>query len=79
MPFLYKLHYTLHIPMTDGGLDVGMLVMGAIAVVWMLDAFIALYISFPSRKVWKPALQSRTNAVACGGRYTRVGTRNAPR
>ncbi|MET0282972.1 MAG: PepSY-associated TM helix domain-containing protein [Polyangiales bacterium] len=58
MPFLYKLHYTLHLPMS-GTLDFGMLVMGIIAIVWFLDAFIALYISFPSRKVWKKSFAFR--------------------
>ncbi len=58
MPFLYKLHYTLHLPQA-GTLDVGMLVMGIVAVVWFLDAFIALYISFPSRKVWKKSFAFR--------------------
>jgi uncharacterized iron-regulated membrane protein len=58
LPFLYKLHYTLHIP--DGfGLELGMLFMGVIAVVWVIDSFIALWISFPSRRVWQKSFAFR--------------------
>lgn len=58
LPFLYRLHYTLQLPLT-GGVDIGTLVMGVVAVVWLLDAFVALYISFPSRKVWKKSFAFR--------------------
>lgn len=58
MPFLYKLHYSLHIP--DAGLlPIGMWFMGAVALVWLLDTFIALWISFPNRKVWKKSFAFR--------------------
>ncbi|MET0391169.1 MAG: PepSY-associated TM helix domain-containing protein [Polyangiales bacterium] len=61
LPFLYKLHYTMHIP---DGFDIqwGMWFMGIVAIVWVLDCFIALYISFPSRKVWRKSLQFRWRA-----------------
>ncbi|MBN9127539.1 MAG: PepSY domain-containing protein, partial [Nitrosospira sp.] len=46
IPFLYKLHYSMHIP--DGfGIELGILFMGILAIVWALDCFIALWISFP--------------------------------
>lgn len=58
LPFLYKLHYTMHIP--DGfGLELGLLFMGVIAVVWVIDSFVALWISFPSRRVWKKSFAFR--------------------
>ncbi|MDQ8037187.1 MAG: PepSY-associated TM helix domain-containing protein [Pedobacter sp.] len=58
LPFLYKLHYTMHIP--DGfGLELGMIFMGIIAVVWVIDSFVALWISFPSRRVWKKSFAFR--------------------
>lgn len=60
MPFLYKLHYTLHLP-RSGTLDFGMLLMGIVALVWLLDACIALYISFPNRKVWTKSFAFRFN------------------
>lgn len=58
LPFLYRLHYTMHIP-RGFELELGMLFMGIVAIVWMLDAFIALWISFPSRKTWKKSFAFR--------------------
>ena len=58
MPFLYRLHYSLHIP--DVGLmPLGLWFMGIVAVVWLFDSFIALWISFPSWKAWKKSFQFR--------------------
>lgn len=48
LPFLYKLHYTLHIP--DGfGLELGLWFMGLVGIAWVLDTLVALSISFPGR------------------------------
>ena len=58
MPFLYKLHYSMHVP-DAGGLPLGTWLMGSVAVVWLLDSFIALWISFPSRKAWKKSFSFR--------------------
>jgi uncharacterized iron-regulated membrane protein len=58
IPFLYRLHYTLHLPPV-GGLPLGKWLMGLVAVVWFLDGFIALWISFPSWKVWRKSLTFR--------------------
>lgn len=41
-PFLYKLHYSLHIPGPWG-----LWLMGAIACAWCLDCFVGLYLTFP--------------------------------
>ena len=58
LPFLYKLHYSMHIP--DGfGLQLGVLFMGIVAIVWTLDAFVALWISFPSWKTWRKSFAFR--------------------
>ncbi len=58
MPFLYKLHYTLHLP--DGvGVALGGLLLGIDALVWVLDCFIALWISFPSRRTWRKSFAFR--------------------
>lgn len=61
MPFLYRLHYSLHLP---DGFDVqwGVLLMGIVAIVWFLDAFIALSISFPRGSDWKKSLAFRVSA-----------------
>lgn len=58
MPFLYKLHYSMHIP--DGfGIELGVLLFGIVAIVWTLDAFVALWLSFPSWRAWRKSLAFR--------------------
>jgi uncharacterized iron-regulated membrane protein len=58
MPFLYKLHYSLHIP--DGfGLELGILFMGIVGIVWVIDSFVALWISFPNRAAWHKSFAFR--------------------
>ncbi|MGP0170428.1 PepSY-associated TM helix domain-containing protein [Pseudomonas sp. NCHU5208] len=58
LPFLYKLHYSLHIP--DGfGIELGMLVFGIVAIVWCLDCFVALWLSFPNLRSWRKSLAFR--------------------
>lgn len=59
--FLYRLHYTLHIPEMLGIDRWGVWLMGAIAVLWMLDSFVGFYLTLPTSK---PANQSRHAAVA---------------
>ena len=41
LPFLYKLHYTMHIPDVFD-IELGMFFMGILAIVWAVDCFIAL-------------------------------------
>lgn len=58
LPFLYKLHYSLHIP--DGfGMELGVLFMGIVGIVWVIDSVIALWISFPNRSAWKKSFAFR--------------------
>lgn len=67
LSFLYKLHYSLHIP--DGwGLELGVLFMGFIAMAWVLDTLIALWISFPNFSAWRQSLAFRWKA----GGYKRI-------
>lgn len=63
LPFLYKLHYSLHIPEV-GSVDLGLWVMGLIAIGWVIDSVIALCIAFPSRKVWRKSLRFRLRSGA---------------
>jgi uncharacterized iron-regulated membrane protein len=49
MPFLRKLHYMLHVPAMWGTDRVGWWIMGAVALVWLLDSFVALYLTMPRR------------------------------
>lgn len=58
LPFLYKLHYSMHIP--DGfGMELGILLMGIVAIVWVLDCLVALWISFPHRSAWRKSFAFR--------------------
>jgi uncharacterized iron-regulated membrane protein len=58
IPFVYKFHYTLQLPVT-GGFDIGTWLMGCIAIAWTLDCFIALWISFPNWSSWRKSLAFR--------------------
>ena len=58
LPFLYKLHYTMHLP-DVGGIELGIWLMGIIGIVWALDCFIALWLSFPNRKSWRKSFAFR--------------------
>ena len=49
LPFLYKLHYSMHIPDAFSR-QLGTLFMGIVAIVWVFDTLLALWISFPSLK-----------------------------
>lgn len=48
--FLYKLHYTMHIPEFWGSDRWGMRILGVIAIIWTIDCFIGFYLTLPSRK-----------------------------
>ena len=67
LPFLYKLHYSLHLP-EAWGMETGVLFMGVVAMVWVLDTLIALWISFPSWTSWRQSFAFRWKA----GGYKRV-------
>lgn len=58
LPFLYKLHYTMHIP--DGfGMELGVLFMGCLSIAWVIDTLVALSISFPRPVQWRRSLAFR--------------------
>ncbi|HSC75309.1 MAG TPA: PepSY-associated TM helix domain-containing protein [Pseudomonadales bacterium] len=58
LPFLYKLHYSMHIP--EGfNIELGVLFMGIVGIVWVIDCFIALWISFPRRRSWRKSFVFR--------------------
>lgn len=58
LPFLYKLHYTMHIP-KGWGIDIGVWLMGVVSAVWIVDCFLALCVSFPSARTWRKSLSFR--------------------
>jgi uncharacterized iron-regulated membrane protein len=58
LPFLYKLHYSLELP-EIGGIDAGSLFMGIVAIVWVLDGFVSLMLSFPHPRSWRKSFALR--------------------
>ncbi len=59
--FLYKLHYTLHIPAMWGIDRWGVWLMGGVAVIWMLDSFVGFYLTLPVRRKAAPAATPRAH------------------
>lgn len=70
MPFLYRLHYQLALGET------GMLLFGIVALLWTVDCFVGLYLTFPPRRAaaaaadqrswllrWKPAWLIRAGSL----------------
>lgn len=58
LPFVYRLHYSLHLP-EMGGFDTGIWLMGLTGIVWSLDCFIALWLAFPHWRQWRKSLAFR--------------------
>ena len=50
MPFLRTVHYSLHIPAMWGTDRIGYWIMGSMALVWLVDSFVALYLTTPRRQ-----------------------------
>ncbi len=61
IPFIYKLHYSLHLP-NAGSWEVGVLFMGIVGMVWTIDSFIALWIAFPNLAAWRKSFAFRWQA-----------------
>ncbi len=49
LPFLYKLHYSMHIPAFADFDRWGIWFMGIVAIVWTFDCFVGLYLTLPAR------------------------------
>ena len=74
MSFLYKLHFTLHLPDWKGIDRWGIWLMGIAALVWLFDTFIAMVITLPRKRRtassknwlqrWKPAWKIRRGVGA---------------
>lgn len=58
LPFLYKLHYSMHLPEV-GGFETGVWLMGLIAIAWVIDCFVSLWISFPKFSAWRKSFAFR--------------------
>jgi len=58
LPFLYKLHYSLHIP-DAWGIELGVVFMGLVGIAWVIDNFIALVLSFSNPRAWRKSFAFR--------------------
>lgn len=58
LPFLYRLHYSLTLPLVSG-VDVGVLLMGVVGMAWTIDCVAALWISFPRLASWRKSFAFR--------------------
>lgn len=64
MPFLRTVHYSLHIPAMWGTDRIGYWIMGAVALVWLIDSFVGFYLTTPQRlKTPKEATQKMPGHV----------------
>lgn len=74
--FLYKLHYSLHLPDLWGIDRWGLWLMGGIAILWALDCFVGFYLTLPARSSstteapqrrwwtrWQPAWRVKTSGT----------------
>jgi uncharacterized iron-regulated membrane protein len=71
--FLYRFHYTLHLPEMWGIDRWGLWLMGGIAMIWVFDSFVGFYLTLPVRRRsaqpagkswwqrWQPAWKVRWN------------------
>lgn len=50
LPFLYKLHYSMHIPSFANIDRWGVWFMGIVAIVWTFDCFVGFYLTLPVRR-----------------------------
>lgn len=60
IPFLYELHYTLHLP----GM-IGAYLMGGVALLWLFDCFVGLALAWPrgdQQRGWKRSLSLKRGA-----------------
>ncbi len=61
LPFLYKLHYSLHLP-DWRGVELGIWFMGLLAMAWVVDTLVALWISVPNWRQWRKSFAFRWQA-----------------
>jgi uncharacterized iron-regulated membrane protein len=61
VPFLYQLHYSLHVPG-----QLGLWLMGIVALIWVVDCFVGLYLTLPRQaprwQKWRRAWLVRSDA-----------------
>ncbi|MCC2956694.1 PepSY domain-containing protein [Massilia sp. IC2-477] len=65
--FLYRLHYTLHIPEMWGIDRWGIWLLGVIAMIWTVDCFVGFYLTLPLRR--RQAAQGGAGGKSWWGRW----------
>lgn len=74
--FLYKLHYSLHLPEMFGTDRWGIWLLGIIAIVWVFDCFVGFYLTLPARQRRNSELNaSAPNASVLNPKVQSVGSR----
>jgi uncharacterized iron-regulated membrane protein len=61
IPFLHELHDSLQLP-DVGGYAIGTLFMGGLAMAWIVDTLVALWLSFPNLTTWRRSFAFRWTA-----------------
>ena len=64
--FLYKLHYTLHVPAFWGSDRWGVRLLGIIAIIWTIDCFVGFYLTLPVRRLTRARAASVERQLAKG-------------
>lgn len=71
--FLYKLHYSLHLPEMWGIDRWGIWLMGIVAIIWLIDSFVGLYLTLPKSANLvagrKPAVSATISNTSFGKRW----------
>ncbi|GAA4339959.1 PepSY-associated TM helix domain-containing protein [Pigmentiphaga soli] len=67
MPWLRQLHESLHLPPFRGSDRWGYWLMGGVALMWLIDSFVALYLTFPPRRARAAATPGQASGPSCKG------------
>jgi uncharacterized iron-regulated membrane protein len=69
--FLYKLHYSLHVPEMWGIAEWGLWLLGGVAILWTIDCFVGFYLTLPVRKPPRPGRAAAVERQLAKGWWTR--------
>ena len=69
--FLYKLHFSLHFPEMGGSDRWGVWLLGGIAMLWTLDCFVSLLLTFPAPRRTRAVETHSLNEAGRGGFWSR--------
>ncbi|MBA2125722.1 peptidase [Hyphomicrobium methylovorum] len=73
LPFLYKLHYSMHIPDFFNFDRWGLWFMGIVGIVWLFDCFVGFYLTLPSFVRGPAKVRALSAMDATAGRGDRGG------